>query len=494
MAPTGRERRVDDECWSRVSEVIAEGLGLHFPRERWPDLERGLAAAAAESGFDDLSSYIDRLLSAPPTRAQLRELANHLTIGETYFFRDRKTFDVLADSILPALIHQRRGREQRLRLWSAACSSGEEAYSLAILVHQLLPDLADWRVTILATDVNARALQKGRAGTYGEWSFRGVPDGFKDRYFDATEDGRRYTIRPAIKKMVTFEHVNLVDDIYPSLATDTNAMDIVFCRNVLMYFRPAQIRAVVEKLHHALVDGGYLAVSPSEASRELFPQFAAVNHPGVILYQKRAAHAAAPAARAAVTPAAPFAPLAAPRPRPALARPEAPRPEATRPARYGTARSLYDQGRYEEAAGVLLEAPAHTLDREAFSLLARALANQGRLGEALAWCDRWIAVDKVDPAGHYLRAAVLLEHGPEQEARRSLQRAVYLEPGFVLAHFALGNLSRSGGREQEALKHFANTRQLLAGLPADAVLPESDGLTAGRLTEIVAAMTAEGAA
>jgi chemotaxis protein methyltransferase CheR len=461
-------------------------MGLHFPRERLTDLQRGLAGAADEFGFDDVAGCADWLLSAPLTKAQLEVLASHLTIGETYFLRDKKTLDVLATRVLPQLIDARRGREQRLRLWSAACCSGEEAYSLAILVHQLLPDLADWHVTILATDINARVLRKAVAGAYGEWSFRDAPKGFKECYFARTADGR-YAIRSEIKQLVTFESLNLADDTYPSLATDTNAMDLILCRNVLMYFTPEQALKVIGKLHHALIDGGWLAVSPSEVSQALFPQFVTKNFPGVILYQK------------SETPA-PALEMPVPWPKPATAgrrhepvpvpRSAAPPPAIPQPTPRALAASLYEQGRYGEAADTLLASfaerrPGH----EAFSLLARALANQGRLADALAWCERWIAADKLDAAAYYIRAAVLLEHNQPDEARRSLQRALYLDPTFVLAHFALGSLARHRRNDAEADKHFANALQLLNRLQADDLLPESDGLTAGRLTETIAAMT-----
>ena len=494
--------------WARLSELIAEQMGLHFPRERWADLQRGLAGAADEFGFDDIAACADWLLSTPLNKAQLQVLATHLTIGETYFFRDKKTFDALASRVLPELIHARRGREQRLRLWSAACCSGEEAYSLAILLHQVLPDLADWHVTILATDINPVFLRKAVAGSYGEWSFRDAPSGFKERYFNRTEDGR-YAVRSEIKKLVTFEHLNLVEDSYPSLATDTNAMDLIFCRNVLMYFTPAQTRKVIGNLHHALMDGGWLAVSPSEASQALFPQFVTLNFPGVILYQKsdagfRTDQSWSPASLreagecVAPVPAMPlpWAPSATSVRPPEPLRvpsPEKPPPAETRPTPYAVAASLYEQGRYGEAADTLLASFAgHTPEPDAFSLLARALANQGRLADALAWCDRWIAADKMDAAGHYLRAVVLLEHGHPDEARGSLQRALYLEPTFALAHFALGSLARSRDKHDEADKHLANTLDLLGRLQPHDVLPESDGLTAGRLTETITAMTASG--
>jgi chemotaxis protein methyltransferase CheR len=208
-----------------------------------------------------------------------------------------------------------------------------------------------------------------------------------------------------------------------------------------------------------LIDGGWLAVSPSEASQALFTQFVTLNCPGVILYQKGEGGPrvnqvpwVSPAA-ATPMPDAPPAPL-----------PMTP---------------LVAESRPEE----------HQPEPPAFAVVARALANQGRLTEALAWCDRWLAADKMDAAGHYLRAVVLLEHGHQDDARGALQRVLYLEPTFVLAHFALGSLARSRDKHDEADRHFANTLDLLGRLLPHDVLPESDGLTAGRLTETITAMT-----
>jgi chemotaxis protein methyltransferase CheR len=152
---------------------------------------------------------------------------------------------------------------------------------------------------------------------------------------------------------------------------------------------------------------------------------------------------------------------------------------------------LYQQGHYAEAADTLTASFLRSApDPQAFSLLARALANQGKLTDALACCERWIAADKLDPAGHYLRAVVLLEWGDAEQAHVSLQRTLYLRPEFVLAHFALGNLARGRGKNAEAARHFANALKALRRHQSSDLLPESDGLSAGRLTEIITSMTA----
>ena len=482
---------VPDVLWLRVSEFIAGNTGLHFPAERRPDLQRGLAAAAAEFGFADSASCVDWLLSASLTRPQLNILASHLTIGETYFFRERKTFDALAEHVLPELFRRRRG-EQRLRLWSAACSTGEEPYSLAILVQQLLPDWQDWNLTILATDINERFLRKAKAGVFGEWSFRDSPSGFKERYFTPTPDGR-FEIAADIKNCVTFAHMNLAQDRFPPPAIDTNAMDVIFCRNVLIYFTASQSRKLAENLRHALVDEGWLAVSPSECSQALFSRFVAVNFPGTLLYRKGKVEERSPSAAAprldTVAECAPPAFDAAQQSTPPSAQSSA-QSSAHLSAQLSSQPSTQPstQPSPPPPSPVSSEAAQGT---QAFSLQARALANQGRHGDALAWSERWIASDRVDAAAHYMHAMILQEMGEHEEARNSLQRTVYLQPDFALAHFALGNLARAETRTAQANKHFANALHLLRGCPPNALLPESDGMTAGRLVEIIAALLAQ---
>jgi chemotaxis protein methyltransferase CheR len=158
-----------------------------------------------------------------------------------------------------------------------------------------------------------------------------------------------------------------------------------------------------------------------------------------------------------------------------------------------TAQALYRAGQYAEAAAALLASEeAGPRPPAACSLLARALANQGNLAQALEWCERWIAVAKMDAAARYLRGIILLEQGDDDRAHAALQRALYLDHDFVLAHVALGNLARSRGKVRAADKHFANALQLLRRFRPEEILPESDGLTAGRLRETLTSMTAAG--
>lgn len=239
---------------SGLGALLAARLGCHFPRERWGDLERGITAVAREKGFPDSRACLLWLLREPWAQDRIELLARHLTVGETYFFRDPASFAALEERILPDLL-ARTAASRPLRIWSAGCATGEEPYSIAMVLDRLLPDTIKERTTILATDINPDSLRKGIDGVYGSWSFRGTPESIRERYFVTTPDGR-FQVKPWLRHRVSFAYLNLAENLYPSLSTQTNSMDLIFCRNVLMYFDSDKAEQVVAKLHRALVEGG----------------------------------------------------------------------------------------------------------------------------------------------------------------------------------------------------------------------------------------------
>jgi chemotaxis protein methyltransferase CheR len=270
----------------QLSEFIAFNLALYFPKERWNDLERKIVSAAKEFGYQDVGRFIHHIMSSPLTREHSDILASYLTINETYFWREPQSFEALEQKILPELIHLRKKKEKRIRIWSAGCSTGEEPYSIAIALRRLIPDIDNWNITILATDINPEILQKAITGVYSQWSFRNAPKWLKEKYFLPAEKGK-FEILSEIKGMVRFEYLNLAKDIFPSPLNNTNAMDIIFCRNVLMYFTNEHFGQTVNGLFNSLVEGGYLMVGACELSTQNFPQFESVGFPGVVIYRKR---------------------------------------------------------------------------------------------------------------------------------------------------------------------------------------------------------------
>jgi chemotaxis protein methyltransferase CheR len=462
---------------SQLSEFVATHTGLHFPQERWGDLERGIAKAAPDFKFSDMEACARWLLSAPLSRHMNEVLASHLSIGETYFLREKQSLEVFEEYILPELVQSRRQNERRLRIWSAGCSTGEEAYTIAILLDRLVPDLKDWHVTILATDFNPVFLRKAAQGIYGEWSFRDAPAWLRERYFTRAAKGRMEII-PRIRKMVTFSYLNFAEDVYPSLLNNTSAMDVVFCRNVLMYFTEQHAKQVTGNFYRALVEGGWLIVSPVESSSALLAPFRLVEFPGAVLYQKTSNRESRKQNLKSRASEYPFM-------KSFMNVLEIP--------------SLENSDDFPSLPSVIPEEPAIVdipavqsgeEDKELPLEMARSCANQGRLAEALEWCTKAIAADKMNPLHHYLNATILQEQGQHAAAIESLIRALYIEPRFVLAHFTLGNLYQSQGRYREAQHYFGNVLLLLRNHPPDETLPEADGLTAGRLAEIVTSLQA----
>jgi chemotaxis protein methyltransferase CheR len=498
-------RQISDQHLSRLSEYVTGWLGLHFPKKRWQDLERIICHAAPELGFADTHACIERLVSGQFDKGQEEILASHLTIGETYFFREQKSFDILESRILPELIASRRGRDQRLRIWSAGCSTGEEPYSLAILLSRLIPNPREWQITILATDINSRSLGKAVQGIYGDWSFRGVPEWIRRRYFAKTPDGR-YELPHAIRQMVTFSILNLAEDTYPSLSTNTNAMDIILCRNVLMYFESKQQQQVIRGFQRSLLEGGWLVVSPCETSPAYSSCFETVMFPGAAFYKKNEPggklHAVASPIPAGVADArypSPRVPIPAPKP-PPPAPPSAPNPVKTaapraQPPVYEEALALYRQGSYTEAAdmlsGLLAQSETGTGTQPAFgkalALMAQVQANRGEITLALDWVDKAIAVDKLNAELYYLRATIFQEQGEIPKSIASLKQAIYLDQTFVMAHFALGMLTLKNGKPGEAGRHLENALSLLGDCPADDPVPGAEGMTSARLSEIITA-------
>ncbi len=488
-----------DDCellWSRLSEFLAANLGLCFGPERREDLMRAMACAAREFGFKAPEACAEWLLSAPLTRTQIDILAGQLTVGETYFYRYARNFEVLESDILPELIAARRGGTRSLRLWSAGCCTGEEPYTLAILLTRMIPDWRQWRIAILATDINVRFLEQASAGIFREWSFRDTPPGFKENYFHSKGDGR-YEILPYLKELVSFSYLNLAADTYPSLLNNTNAMDVVLCRNVLMYFTPVLAMRVVGQLQRCLLPGGWLMCSPTDSSAVSPIGLQTVSFPGATVYRQVSDDPAAE--RIAVSPppipvpSSPVALSAARRPtviKP-IARSSPKTPIESSLDVHVEALALYQQGHYAEAGDRLQELLASRPDdAKTLELLARVYADQGRLPEAAALSERAIAADKLNAGIYYLHAAILQEQGADDDAVRCLNRALYLDPNFVLAHFSLASMARAQGKMTAAHKCYSQALKSLEPYRPEELVPESDGATAGRMREMISAMIA----
>jgi len=493
------------------ARFLARSMGLHFTPERFPELERKMSAVARDAGYAKVEQYLLWLMSAPLTREQLDTLAGALTIGETYFLRDPRSYRVLEEQLLPELVARRRATDKSLRIWSAGCSSGEEPYSIAILLSRLIPDLAGWNISLVATDINPQALERGRLGVYGKWSFRNAPPWLMD-YFTRCKDGR-FEIIPRIRTMVRFDHLNLADDGTAPACLGTDAVDIIFCRNVMLYFNPAQIERTMARFYKALGDKGSLFVGPTEVDQRFLNGFTCRHYEGTFIFRKGfQENGAGTGAGSQVPPHFPSAETDLPPVRfvqpPAVApqaiAPLEPRAEgASRDAGHGTgeqspaaangypeALALYRAGRYEQAADRVRRAlDAGPQSADTLALGARAYANLARFSEAREFCEQAIAADRLSAQNHYLLSIILEQQGDAAGAATSLKHALFVDHDYLLAYFALGNLCRQAGDEEESERNYANALRLLEKRDPHEVLPEAEGMTAGRLAQMIRAMT-----
>lgn len=419
------ESGLDAELCARLSEKLEREIGLQYGPAQWPELERGVRALADYFACHDARSCANWLLGRRLTPSEQQAVARQLAIGETYFFRDPACFHNLEQVILPGLLAARRAAGRRLRIWSAACSTGEEAYSVAMLLAAMLPDWREWDISILATDINAQALAKAKMGVYGKWSLRsGVPAQCRDFLLDAGEG--RHEVDPSIRAMVRFASVNLAQDDYPCGANGTQAVDLVLCRNVLIYFEAGRAGTVLTQLGRSLSADGWLLTSAVEVPLADVVGLARVELPGMIALRRHLPF---------VKPAALVQSLAIAA-RPAATRPVHPKPAPAKPAPAKAVRFPP----VPQPAGA--SAPA-TADLAA---LARLHADKGDLTEAAQLCELAIGADKQNAELAYLMAVIRMEQGATAQARAALRRTLYLCPSHVMAQFALGSLAASQGR------------------------------------------------
>jgi len=479
-----------EKITEQANILIEKKFGIFHSPENLHNLQRSLINTTKELGLHkDIGTLIHLLGRDSLTPAQEGILVSNLTVGETFFFRDMHTLNVFRDHVLTPMLDLRRSTSKSLRIWSAGCCSGEEPYTLAIMLTELLGDLDEWKIHITATDLNPKFLEKAERGVYTSWSFRNTREEIIDKYF--IREKNTYELIPSIRKMVNFHHLNLALETSQDLPPHLLNQDVIFCRNVLMYFSPAQAAQVISRFLTSLTDKGWFIISPVESSFPVFSAFTPVIRNSITLYQKQLQQNPLPEHRIhAISPVvSPVSPAISPAVRlktilppslPLKKLPDKP------PDPAATAHKEYNEGRYEKAIEtILVLADQGKARHELLFVLIRSYANLGKLQQAKEWSEKLIAMDKTKAGVHYLYAVILHEMDFKEEAEEALRKALYLDPGHILSHFLIGSISSKLGKNSKARKHFMNVKELLSAYKDEDVLPESEGMTAGRIREIV---------
>jgi chemotaxis protein methyltransferase CheR len=382
--------------------------------------------------------YLERLRGdAATTRVEteLHALLNLVTITETCFFRDASQFTLLGQHIVPTLMGERlaAGNPSRtIRIWSAGCSTGEEAYSVAMAIDEMgfFGASCDWRVEIIATDVNTKVLQAARRGVYSARAVRNVEGRLLERYFSRREDA--FVLSDDIKKRVLFEFGNLTQMPMPS----TGPQDIVFCKNVAIYFRPDVTRTLMRGLYETLTPRGYLLLGHAESLWHVSDEFSIVEHERAFCYRKAGA-----VTSMRPVPVVPGHLRTAPPPASRIVG------EGGTPAvDYDACLSAFRAGDWDVAeAGLLALTRSSPTFVPAQLLLGGLYANRGRFEDATEQAQTVLCLNDLEPRAHLLAGMIAARRQKTDEALHSLRQALYLDDSLALAHFWLGNLYRDRG-------------------------------------------------
>lgn len=540
---------MNEALMQRFVELIATYTGLQIRTQDRGALAQKIAQRMKVLRGSASEKYYHFLeLDASQNRHEWRELILLLTTTESYFLRDKGQFNLLENVIFPQLIeeknclYQTTGQPRSLRLWSAGCSTGEEPYSLAILVQELIPDWQQWNILILGTDINEDALEKAKKGLYSSWSFRLVNPDLQTHYFYPKKT--EWQIKEDLRQLVTFRPGNLVKDHYPNLTEEIYNIDLILCRNVFVYFESKYIGQVLKKFYQTLRPGGYLITGHAELHGQALDKFQAELFPESIIYrrseldlvenplpsQKGSASliknwAVLPPEQLALE-SNPFrlisslSPSQLPQtsldslppqeavvkpldniPQPWVRSPGSPEPEhkphtPSVPAPISVeeipqlvfkavlreAQACFQKKDYAEAVKKAEQVIELNPDNfEAYYLLAQIYANLGQYPQAIHHCQQASKVDAMSAFPDYLLAHIAEEQGDLEAAKSFLRRVIYLCPSFTSAYLQLGNIYDREGNIKRAKKMYAASCEILKSLPPNAPLEQNGKMTAGEM-------------
>jgi chemotaxis protein methyltransferase CheR len=475
--------QLTDEDFARLRLLLAKLAGLAFDDSRRESLAYSVAERVRVTGAGSVAAYLDGVQA--PGSPERQELLDEVTIQETHFFRNPPQIRALRAHVLPELVRLAGGGSRRLRIWSAGCSTGEEPYTLAMILRELLPSTDGWDVQVLATDVSERALTAARSGVYGARAVQQARPDELARFFVARDDGR-FEVRPDVRSLVRFARHNLAAE--PPPFAPGEAVDLVLCRNVTIYFSRDTTRELVRRFHASLRDGGYLFLGHAETLWQVSDEFRLVSlgtgddaafvyrrldgSPGIVdrrqvLPDRRTADEGPPPSGER---------RAGPRRAwDALTRSTAlqqPAPGAVPAARApsGPAQPVPD---------------ADGLDR------ARAALTQGRYGDAAELAASVAAAEPLRADAHRLRGEALVAIGRDADALVALRKALFLDPDDGMAHFQLAGALARCGHGQAAAREYRAAAAVLGRRPAGRPAPELAGRAVGELVALCSRLGAE---
>ena len=282
LRPSDHDAELSEEEFRLLRDFVHERFGLYFDDTQRASLRGRLAGRLQSLDLLSYEDYYHYLRFSPQRAEELDRMVSHLTNNETYFFREGAQLGVLADHVLKDLKERKtRSGARSLRLLSAGCSTGEEAHTLAMLVYDSGQFFWNWDVSIYGLDIDSEALAKARKAAYHHNSFRGLSPALLEKHFSRQASGAQ--VKEPLRRMVQLRHGNILD---PASYEELKPLDVILCRNVLIYFSDTSILRAVRLFHAALEPGGYLLLGHAESLSRITDQFGAIRFPGAMIYQK----------------------------------------------------------------------------------------------------------------------------------------------------------------------------------------------------------------
>jgi|JI91814CRNA_FD_contig_81_744112_length_4278_multi_3_in_0_out_0_1 chemotaxis protein methyltransferase CheR len=500
-------------------DLISQYTGLQIRPQDRQLFSQKLGVRMKSIKMSKPEKYYDLLeYPSPQSQKEWRELILQLTVTESYFLRDKGQFEILQKIILPELIQTKKiafqtlGIPKSIRLWSAGCSTGEEPYSLAMLVKELLPDWPEWNLLILGTDINEEVMEKARKGIYSDWSFRQVDSVIKNQHF--VHKKNEWYISDDLRNMVKFRSNNLIQDPFPNFTDEIYNMDLIICRNVFVYFDTISIAKVINKFYHTLRLGGYLITGHAELHGQHIEYFQTKVFPESVVYQRTEAHLGEVSrVRKALSsldemdlfaPGENLLPLDSPLDshppeQKILALNNSSQNSNTRSNIYPEkklnkvppianlaagdiahkkefilweeAQHLFTNKAYREVLKKLDEllklSPRHF---EAYYLQAQVYANIGEYHQANECCQQAIKLNPLSEFPYYLLAHIAEEKGELEQAKKIFKRIIYLDHTALSAYFKLGDIYARELDITRSQKMYKIAWDIVQKLPPDSVL------------------------
>lgn len=455
-----------DDIIECLKQLVEWRMGLSIRIEDSEALRKTIITRMKIFNMASPEEYLYLLASdTGASEQEWRALAPRLTIGESYFFRDKGHVSLLHHTILPDLIEKKQNLRS-LRIWSAGCATGEEPYTIAIILDMILPDMDQWDIVILGTDINEKLLKKAERGVYEDWSFRSIDNAIKHTYFSKNKES--WEIAERIKKIVTFQYGNLNQANIFTKYPEMGSVDLIICRNVFIYFNAEAVAFVCNNFIKALHHDGYLITGHGELHGHKLMNLRQVMYCEAVIYKKEV-----PLKKKIKEPAKKFKSLPF-RDNIDFKSDRAVTKEKTEEKLHDQTmelENLVDQGRYTEAVAKTKEyLHANKEDYKIWLLLAQAYANSGDYDNAEVCCQRALKInsDSADP--YFLLANIAEIKGNDEEAIHLFIKTIYLNPYFIAAYCELSGLYE---RQNDGLraKKFRNTAiELLVPLPCSALV------------------------